>query len=65
MVRGEPLPPTLYLGLSVALRKSASIPEEAKQSINLVFCKIYDERFTKQDDIVTFRAGINESSEIQ
>jgi type I restriction enzyme M protein len=32
----------------------------AQQLINLIFCKIYDERFTKQDDIVTFRAGTNE-----
>ena len=32
----------------------------AQQLINLIFCKIYDERFTKKDDIVTFRAGINE-----
>ena len=33
----------------------------AQQLINIIFCKIYDERFTKQDDIVTFRAGVNES----
>lgn len=32
----------------------------AQQLINLIFCKIYDERFTKMDDIVTFRAGTNE-----
>lgn len=32
----------------------------AQQFINLLFCKIYDERFTKKDDIVRFRAGINE-----
>ena len=32
----------------------------AQELINLIFCKIYDERFTKQDDIVTFRAGTNE-----
>ncbi len=32
----------------------------AQQLINLIFCKIYDERFTKPDDIVTFRAGVNE-----
>lgn len=30
------------------------------QIINLIFCKIYDERFTKPNDIVAFRAGINE-----
>jgi len=32
----------------------------AQQLINLIFCKIYDERFTKQDSIVTFRAGVGE-----
>lgn len=32
----------------------------AQQIINLVFCKIYDERFTAPDDIVAFRVGINE-----
>lgn len=32
----------------------------AQQLINLIFCKIYDERFTKPDEIVTFRAGIGE-----
>lgn len=35
----------------------------AQQLINLIFCKIYDERFTKPSDIVTFRAGLNESVE--
>jgi len=34
--------------------------ELAKELINLIFCKIYDERFTKPDDIVTFRVGIDE-----
>ena len=32
----------------------------AQQLINLIFCKIYDERFTKPDDMVTFRAGVDE-----
>lgn len=32
----------------------------AQQFINLLFCKIYDERFTRMDDIVRFRAGVNE-----
>ena len=32
----------------------------AQQLINLIFCKIYDERFTKPDDRVTFRAGVDE-----
>ena len=32
----------------------------AQQIINLIFCKIYDERFTKADDMVHFRAGFEE-----
>ena len=32
----------------------------AQQIINLIFCKIYDERFTRPDDTVKFRAGIDE-----
>lgn len=32
----------------------------AQQLINLIFCKIYDERYTKPDDMVTFRAGVEE-----
>lgn len=32
----------------------------AQQIINLIFCKIYDERFTKPEDMVAFRAGIEE-----
>lgn len=32
----------------------------AQQLINLLFCKIYDERFTKPDDVVEFRAGVDE-----
>jgi len=40
----------------------ATLPEIfAQQFINLLFCKIYDERFTKKNDIVRFRAGINEN----
>ena len=35
----------------------------AQQIINLIFCKIYDERFTKPDDMVRFRAGFAESAE--
>ncbi|MBP7479946.1 MAG: N-6 DNA methylase [Spirochaetaceae bacterium] len=36
----------------------------ASQLINLIFCKIYDERFTKKDEIVTFRAGTNEQDKV-
>lgn len=35
----------------------------AQELINIIFCKIYDEKFTRQDDIVTFRAGIDEEPE--
>jgi type I restriction enzyme M protein len=34
----------------------------AQQLINLIFCKIYDERFTEPNKIVTFRAGVDEKS---
>ena len=34
----------------------------AQQLINLIFCKIYDERFTEPDEIITFRAGIDENA---
>ena len=33
----------------------------AQQLINLIFCIIYDERFTKKQDVVRFRAGIGEA----
>lgn len=32
----------------------------AQQLINLIFCKIYDEQFKKPDQMVDFRAGIDE-----
>ena len=32
----------------------------AQQLINIIFCKIYDERFTPLDDLVSFRAGLDE-----
>ena len=38
--------------------------ELAKELINLIFCKIYDEKFTKPDDIVNFRRGVGEELEI-
>ncbi|MDE0472483.1 MAG: N-6 DNA methylase [Ekhidna sp.] len=34
----------------------------AQQLINLIFCKLYDEKYTHPDDNVRFRAGVNESS---
>lgn len=36
----------------------------AQQLINLIFCKLYDEKFTAPNNIVEFRAGVNEDSEI-
>lgn len=33
----------------------------AQQLINLIFCKIYDEKWTKPDDMVQFRVGIDEN----
>ena len=36
----------------------------AQQIINLIFCKIYDEKFTEPEEIVTFRAGVNEDPTI-
>jgi len=35
----------------------------AQQLINLIFCKIFDERYTEPNDMVTFRAGVDESAE--
>ena len=34
----------------------------ARQLINLILCKLFDEKFTKPEDIVQFRAGIGESN---
>lgn len=36
----------------------------AQQLINIIFCKIYDERHTAPDDIVTFRAGVGEEAKL-
>lgn len=35
----------------------------AQQLINIIFCKIYDEKFTSPDDTVSFRAGFGEEPE--
>ena len=35
----------------------------AEQLIYLIFCKIYDEKNKKNDEIVDFRSGVNEKSE--
>lgn len=34
--------------------------ELAKQMINIILCKLHDEKFTRDEDIVKFRAGIEE-----
>ncbi len=34
----------------------------AQQLINLIFCKIYDEKYTKPNEIVSFRAGVDEKA---
>ena len=34
----------------------------AQELINLIFCKIYDEKFKKPDQMVEFRAGIDEEA---
>lgn len=34
----------------------------AQQLINLIFCKIYDEKYTDKKNIVRFRVGLNEKS---
>jgi type I restriction enzyme M protein len=36
----------------------------AQQLINIIFCKIYDEKFTKPDEMVTFRSGVDEEPKI-
>ncbi len=35
--------------------------EYARQIINIILCKLYDEKYTKPDEILTFRAGIDEN----
>ncbi len=35
----------------------------AQQLINIIFCKIYDEKYTRPDDMTNFRAGVDESAE--
>lgn len=36
----------------------------AQQIINIIFCKIYDERFTEPDEPVSFRVGIDEDTKL-
>ncbi|MCX6731831.1 MAG: hypothetical protein NTX55_02495, partial [Candidatus Parcubacteria bacterium] len=44
-------------------REDTSTRNRAKQIINLLFCKIYDEQYTKTNEEVSFRAGVNEDKE--
>ena len=45
-------------------KDDTSTRNRAKQIINLLFCKIYDEQYTGMNEEVTFRAGVNEDKEI-
>lgn len=38
--------------------------ELAKELINIIFCKIYDEKFTRQEDVVEFRIGLDEDKKV-
>jgi len=38
-------------------------PCEYIQIINLIFCKIYDERFTEPDEMITMRAAVGEDAQ--
>ena len=38
--------------------------ELAKELINLIFCKIYDEKFTRPNDVVEFRIGFEEDKKV-
>lgn len=38
--------------------------ELARELINLIFCKIYDEKFTRPQDVVSFRVGIDEDKKV-
>lgn len=35
--------------------------EYARQIINIILCKLYDEKYTKPQEILTFRAGVGEN----
>lgn len=48
------------VGNSVGVNRDEVI---AKEVIHLILCKIYDERFTKLDDMVTFRATEEDSDD--
>ena len=45
-------------------KQDTSTRNRARQIINLLFCKIYDEQYTAMDDIVSFRAGVREDKSV-
>ena len=45
-------------------KDDTSTRNRAKQIINLLFCKIYDEQYTGKNEDVSFRAGVYEDKEI-
>jgi len=45
-------------------KQDTSTRNRAKQIINLLFCKIYDEIYTGSNEIVGFRAGVEEDKEV-
>tara|TARA_R110001583_G_scaffold188357_1_gene350427 strand:- start:1603 stop:3411 length:1809 start_codon:yes stop_codon:yes gene_type:complete len=45
-------------------KQDTSTRNRAKQIINLLFCKIYDEIYTGSNEIVGFRAGVEEEKEV-
>lgn len=38
--------------------------ELAKEIINIIFCKLYDEKYTPLEDIVNFRSGVSEKKSV-
>jgi type I restriction enzyme M protein len=48
-------------GNAVGVGRDESV---AQQMINLIFCKIYDEKYTKKNDYVSFRVGDKEDKEL-
>ena len=45
-------------GMTTGITRDETLAQEI---INIVFCKIYDELETPQEEMITFRAGINEN----
>ena len=64
--RAENLKPTFRTIRNYLAANAVGITRDevfASQIINMIFCKIYDERFTRPEDTVKFRAGMNEKDE--